>query len=302
MMNKKVRIGTRDSKLAVWQAQWVASQLQNHGVESELVFIKTEGDLVLDTPLPLMGGKGVFTKALDDALFADLIDCAVHSFKDIPTVLPEGILVASVCERHDVRDALVVRKNADFVSDKSYAGIIATSSTRRKAQWLHRYPNFTISDIRGNVQTRLRKLDESNWDAAIFAVAGLERLGLHDKIAMKLDWMIPAPAQGAVAITALEKDEKLKQILGLINHEKTAFCTNMERSFLNVLEAGCSAPVGAHVQFLDESHISFKGVVLSADGSEIVEIQENMTVLNAIDFGKKAALKAISLGADKLLA
>jgi len=301
MIKRKIRIGTRDSKLAVWQAEWVAAQLLKHQVETELIFIKTEGDLVLDTPLPLMGGKGVFTKALDDALFDEKIDIAVHSFKDIPTVLPMGMIIAAVCERHDVRDALVVRTDSTFLEDADYKGIIATSSNRRKAQWLKKYPNFEISDIRGNVQTRLRKLNESNWDAAIFASAGLERLGLNEIIAQKLDWMIPAPAQGAVAVTTLESDAEILKILSIINHEKTEICTKIERQFLNVLEAGCSAPVGALAEFISETEISFSGIVLSVDGTESVEINQDILLEEAEHFGKIAADLAIKMGASDLL-
>ncbi|TNE69444.1 hydroxymethylbilane synthase [bacterium] len=302
MTHNKIRIGTRDSKLAVWQAEWVATQLLESGIGSELVYIKTEGDLVLDTPLPLMGGKGVFTKALDDALLNGSIDIAVHSFKDIPTVLPDGIQIAAVCERHDVRDALVVRTNADFYDKQDYAGIIATSSTRRKAQWLRRYPLFSISDIRGNVQTRLRKLSESNWDAAIFASAGLERLGLENKIAVKLDWMVPAPAQGAVAVTALTSNKEVLESLNVIHHEATFTSTQIEREFLNVLEAGCSAPVGALVT-IDETGIEgfFHGIVLSSDGKEAIEISEKFSVNNSLHFGKKMAEKALEKGASALL-
>ncbi len=302
MVYKTLRIGTRDSKLAVWQAEWVAAQLAEHGIKSELILIKTEGDLVLDTPLPLMGGKGVFTKALDDALLAQKIDFAVHSFKDIPTVLPKSICVAAVCERHDVHDALVVRSNVEFYTEPGYHGIIATSSTRRKAQWLRKFPLFEVSDIRGNVQTRLRKLSESNWDAAIFASAGLERLNMHDKIAVKLDWMIPAPAQGAVAVTALETDATTLEIVSLIHHRQTALATHVERQFLNVLEAGCSAPVGALVTVEKSNQKArFQGIVLSSDGKQAVELDEEFFLNEAQTFGKRMAELALQRGAAELL-
>lgn len=302
MVFKTLRIGTRDSKLAVWQAKWVAARLAEHGIESELVLIKTEGDLVLDTPLPLMGGKGIFTKALDDALLAKKIDVAVHSFKDIPTVLPESICIAAICERHDVRDALVVRTNLDFYTESGYRGIIATSSTRRKAQWLRKFPLFEVCDIRGNIHTRLRKLSESNWDAAIFASAGLERLNMHDKIAVKLDWMIPAPAQGAVAVTALETNTPILEILSLIHHRQTALATQVEREFLNVLEAGCSAPVGALVTLEKSTQKArFQGIVLSSDGKQAVELDEEFFFHEAEIFGKRMAKLALERGAAELL-
>lgn len=300
-MINRIRIGTRESKLAVWQAEYVANHLQILGHHTELVFIKTEGDKVLDTPLPLMGGKGVFTKALDDALISGEIDCAVHSFKDVPTTMPDGMQIAAVCERHDPLDALVVRTVVDFYSDRQYEGILATSSNRRKAQWLDRYPNFKISDIRGNVQTRLKKLYASNWDAAIFAVAGLERLDLHDKIAIKLDWMIPAPAQGAVAIASMQNNTEMNVIFKQLNHEETDICTNIERNFLSTLEAGCSAPLGAYARFISDDEIEFKGIVLTEDGSEKIELRETVRTNHVSDFGKKMADEALSLGAERFL-
>ena len=220
-----IRIGTRKSKLALWQAHKVQEELNALGQTSELVLIESEGDKVLDTPLPLIGGKGVFTKALDDALIEGKIDLAVHSHKDIPTELPKGITICSVMERGNPFDVLVVRKDSDFLNDKDYAGLIATSSNRRKSQWIDRYEKHSPYNIRGNVQTRIKKLRESNWDGAIFAAAGLERLELHQEIAMVLDWMIPAPAQGAVAVVCREDDNETATICREFHHKETALCT-----------------------------------------------------------------------------
>ena len=193
-----IKIGTRKSKLALWQANNVAEQLQTKGYNTELVLFLSEGDKVLDTPLPLMGGKGVFTKVLDDALLNGEIDIAVHSFKDIPTELPEGIALGAILERENPADVIVCRNGIDFISKEK--AIIATSSNRRKSQWLQRYPNHQIVDIRGNIDTRIQKLKDSNWDAAIFAAAGLIRLELEYEIAQSLDWMLHAPALGAIAV------------------------------------------------------------------------------------------------------
>ena len=204
-----IKIGTRKSKLALWQAYKVQSHLTEMQIESELVLIESEGDKVLDTPLPLMGGKGVFTKALDDALIDGRIDIAVHSLKDIPTCLPSGIVMASVLERANPFDVLVVRKDAEFMSEEDYTAVIATSSNRRRSQWINKFPKHSTTDIRGNVQTRIKKLRESDWDAAIFAAAGLERMELHHEIAMTLDWMLPAPGQGAVAVVCRENDKEI---------------------------------------------------------------------------------------------
>ncbi len=200
-MNKVFRIGTRDSQLAVWQATLVQDLLKQHGIESELVLVKSEGDLDLVTPLYEIGVQGIFTKTLDAALLNNRIDIAVHSMKDVPTQPAKGIVQAAVLERASYKDILVPRVVvADESTLSAYTHLIATSSTRRKAQWLNRYPEHSIESLRGNVNTRLRKLAESQWYGAIFAAAGLERIGLRPDNAVELDWMLPAPAQGAIMI------------------------------------------------------------------------------------------------------
>lgn len=297
---KPLRIGTRDSKLATWQAQFVSDKLKEQGNEATLEFVKTEGDLVLDTPLPLMGGKGVFTKALDEALLDGRIDLAVHSFKDIPTVLPEGLKIAAVLERHDPRDVLVTRKGTDFLEDENDHAVIATSSNRRQSQWLAKYKNHQITDIRGNVNTRLRKLRESDWDGAIFAAAGLNRLNLSANIDLYLDWMISAPAQGAMAVMIREDNEKVQGMLRPLHHETTAICTKIERDFLYMMEAGCSAPVGAFANVTD-GMVQLKATVLMPDGSERYDIEDAMAIENCSDLGVLAAKEIISRGADKII-
>src|SRR6056297_4176463 len=211
-MSDPIRIGTRDSELATWQSNQVRSKLQEFRYEAELIFVKSEGDLDLTTPLTEMGGKGVFTKALDDALLEKRIDVAVHSYKDLPTDNPLPLVVSAVCKREDPRDSLVAPDGTDFLDDDTVEAIIATSSNRRRAQWLHRYPNHTITNIRGNVNTRLRKVSENDWHGAIFAAAGLKRIGLDHHISDYLDWMIPAPAQGAMAVMVREGDEQMLEI------------------------------------------------------------------------------------------
>lgn len=301
-----IRIGTRDSKLAVWQAEHVAAALQSTGHQTELVYIKTEGDLVLDTPLPLMGGKGVFTKALDEALLRGDIDIAVHSHKDIPTRLPDGLCVAAVFEREDPRDVLVVRAGVEVTEEELANGIgtIATSSLRRQGQWLHRYPQHKVSDIRGNVQTRLRKVDESEWYGAIFAAAGLKRLGLEDRISMYLDWMICAPAQGAVAVMSRTEDKAVIEALKPHHDVETALCVAAERQCLNRLEGGCSAPVGVYVRRDGEEFVLFANV-LSGDGVECIDV-ELRRALGSIDeareLGRDAADALLANGAARLVA
>lgn len=305
-----IRIGTRDSKLAVWQAEHVAAALKSTGHATEIIFIKTEGDLVLDTPLPLMGGKGVFTKALDDALLEHRIDIAVHSHKDIPTKLPEGLTIAAVFEREDPRDVLVMREGHPlsaeaFMNADHGEGLIATSSVRRAGQWLHRFPQHTTTDIRGNVQTRLRKLDESNWDGAIFAAAGLKRLGLEHRISAYLDWMICAPAQGAVAVMTRSEDRSIMEALQPHHHTDTAWSVRAERLCLSTLEGGCSAPVGVYVRKSEDAQqYELFANVLSPDGTMHLDIHLHADAHDAeavVGMGLRAAQSLLEAGAASLM-
>jgi len=269
-MSKIIRIGTRDSELALWQAKAVQHQLEHLGHKTELVPVKSEGDLTLDRPINELGITGVFTKVLDIALLNDDIDIAVHSLKDVPTVLPTGIVQVAVLKRGNVRDTLVFKNNEEFLSQKN--AVIATGSLRRKAQWLNRYPTHTVVGLRGNVNTRLQKLEENeDWNAAIFAAAGIGRIGLRPQEAINLDWMVPAPAQGAIMVAARSNDKEVIEICKAINHEETEICTTIERKFLNLLEGGCSAPIGA-LAVIKNEEVSFQGVLLSLDGSKKIEV------------------------------
>ena len=200
-MSKIIRIGTRDSKLAMWQAKTVQSILEKLGHKTVLVPIKSTGDIVLDKPLYELGITGIFTKTLDIAMLNEDIDIAVHSLKDVPTQLPKGIVQAAVIKRGNVNDTLIYKNNEEFLSAKD--AIVATGSLRRRAQWLNRYPTHTVVGLRGNVNSRLEKLESNDWNAAIFAAAGIGRLNIKPENAINLHWMIPAPAQGTVMITAL---------------------------------------------------------------------------------------------------
>jgi hydroxymethylbilane synthase len=294
----RIRLGTRESALAMWQADTVAAALRDAGHDVELVPITSEGDRVLDTPLPLMGGKGVFTKALDDALLAGGIDIAVHSHKDIPTAMEPGIAIGAVLEREDPRDALVVRNGLAFL--ESDDGLIATGSPRRAGQWLHRHPGHRTTDLRGNVPTRLRKLKESDWDGAIFALAGLKRLGMEHHVALRLDWMLPAPAQGAVAVACREGDAMVMDALQGLHHAETAACVRAERAYLNRLNGGCSAPVGA-LAVWDGGRIVLNGNVLSPDGRDRYDIDVSGPVGNPEAVGIEAAERILERGAGWLL-
>lgn len=299
-MSDSVRIGTRDSELATWQAKTVARQLQEKGHKTELIFVKSEGDLDLKTPLTEMGGKGVFTKALDDALLENRIDIAVHSYKDLPTDNPLPLFVSAVLEREDPRDSLVAPKGTPFFDDETYSAVIATSSNRRKAQWLHRFPNHKITNIRGNVNTRLKKVEENEWDGAIFAAAGLKRIGLDHHIAAYLDWMVPAPAQGAMAVMVRDDNHEMIKLTSQLNHEETELCTKIERELLNEMEAGCSAPVGAFA-WIEENELILHAVALKTDGTLQYDIELKSPVDKATGLGRKAARKLLDQGADKLV-
>ncbi len=268
---KPIRIGTRDSQLALWQAETVQYQLELLGYPTEIVGIKSKGDLELTTPLYEMGVTGIFTKALDIALLKGEIDIAVHSMKDVPTLLPDGIAVGAVLERGNPHDILVYKGD---VSDlDSRVATIATSSLRRKAQWLHRYPHHTIENLRGNVNTRLQKLADNPWDGAIFAAAGLERIDKLPEDYLVLDWMLPAPAQGAIMVLAHEDNVDLQGILLKIHDGKTYIETQVERAFLRALEGGCTAPIGAYAEF-DGEQVHFKGGLWSEDGKQEALVNE----------------------------
>jgi hydroxymethylbilane synthase len=268
-MSRIIRIGTRDSQLALWQAKTVQSQLESLGHKTVLVPVKSTGDLVLNKPLYELGITGIFTKTLDIAMLNEEIDIAVHSLKDVPTILPKGIVQAAVLKRGNVFDTLVYKSNEEFLSARD--AVIATGSLRRRAQWLNRYPSHKVVGLRGNVNSRLQKLEEHEWNGAIFAAAGIGRLGLTPKNSVKLDWMIPAPAQGAVMVAAMERDEEIRSICENINDEETEICTSIEREFLNLLEGGCTAPIGALAQIRNEE-VHFKGILLSKDGQKKIEV------------------------------
>ncbi len=303
MTNSKIiRIGTRSSELATWQAKTVAAKLQDSGQETELIFISSEGDRDRSTPLWEMGGRGVFTKALDDALLRNEIDLAVHSYKDLPTANPLPLKVAAVLERGDPRDTLAAREGTDFLNNPDYQAVIATGSTRRKAQWLNRYPHHKIVSLRGNVNTRLKKIEENGWDGAIFAAAGLLRINLDEHISQYLEWMVPAPAQAAIAVMVHEDDKKLiKQLAdSKLNHKETDLCTFVERDFLHEMEAGCSSPVGAYAR-VETGQVHLRAVALTTDGSERFDFENARPVGEANDFGVDAAKKLLDQGASKVI-
>ncbi|CAL1519927.1 hydroxymethylbilane synthase [Chitinophaga sp. MM2321] len=300
-MEKVIRIGTRESQLALWQAHQVNNLLTAQGYRTELVPIKSEGDIDLVTPLYEIGVQGIFTKSLDLALLNNRIDIAVHSFKDVPTQLPPQIVHAAILERGPVKDLLVYKTTTDFLDQPDYVANIATSSVRRKAQWLRKYPHHQLHNLRGNVNTRLRKLAEENWDGAIFAVAGLERIQVRPATSIDLDWMLPAPAQGAVVAVCREDDTFCREACAPFNHADTALATQIERAFLRTLMGGCTTPISAYAQIIN-STLHFSGELCSLDGSKFFSISREVPLDEATGLGEAAAHEIMAQGGAEIVA
>jgi hydroxymethylbilane synthase len=321
MVQKIIRIGTRDSELALWQANTVEKKLNDLGYKTEIIAVKSEGDILLDKPLYELGITGIFTKTLDIAMINGQVDIAVHSMKDVPTSLPIGIVQAAVLERANTLDILVHKGNLDFLNNK---GTIATGSLRRQAMWLNKYPNHNAVDLRGNVNTRMQKLHDSEWNGAIFAAAGLERLGLKPNpypeergassasftikspsfggVGEALDWMIPAPAQGAMVVMAMGNDNFTLDAVSQLNDIETEICTYIERQFLKTLEGGCTAPIGALARYCDiEDSFTFKGVLLSIDGKQKLKIEKIVPVEEWKKLGFNCAKEILENGGEELM-
>jgi hydroxymethylbilane synthase len=298
-MSKTIRIGTRDSELALWQAHTVQNKLNDLGYTTEIVAVKSQGDIILDKPLYELGITGIFTKTLDIAMINGQVDIAVHSMKDVPTALPQGIVQAAVLERANTLDILVHKGNLDFLTT---TGTIATGSLRRQAQWWHQYPNHQVVDLRGNVNTRMQKLAESDWNGAVFAAAGLERINLKPDNYINLDWMIPAPAQGAMLVVAMANDEFTKDAVSQLNDIETEICTYIERQFLKTLEGGCTAPIGALAQYDEEKDtIEFKGVLFSVDGKQKIAIEKSVDISEWKKLGFHSAQEILNNGGAELM-
>lgn len=298
-MHAPIRIGTRESNLAIWQATQVKELLEQAGIPALLVPIKSEGDIDLKTPLYEMGVQGIFTRSLDIALLNNTIDIAVHSMKDVPTQLPEGLQQAAVLKRGPVHDLLVYKNDTEFLRHRDSIARIATSSIRRIAQWLNKYPKHEMHNLRGNVNTRLRKLSEEPWDAAIFAQAGLERIRLRPEKSIVLDWMLPAPAQGAIMVVARSEDTRTLEHCQPLNDPDTALCTKIERDFLRILLGGCSTPVSALAE-AEDGDIYFRGQLLSLDGRQKVEIEKILPLDMADGLGKIAAEELLENGGNAI--
>jgi hydroxymethylbilane synthase len=325
-----IRIGTRDSELALWQAHTVQKKLNDLGYKTEIIAVKSQGDIILDKPLYELGITGIFTKTLDIAMINGQVDIAVHSMKDVPTALPIGIVQAAVLKRANTLDILVHKGKLDFLEGNA---TIATGSLRRQAQWLNKYPNHNVVDLRGNVNTRMQKLNESDWSGAVFAAAGLERLGLtpspstHERqrtgeakergassasftikspsfggVGEALDWMIPAPAQGAMVVVAMGNDDFTLDAVSQLNDVETEICTYIERQFLKTLEGGCTAPIGALARYCElDDTFTFKGALLSIDGKQKLEIEKIVPVEEWKKLGFHCANEILENGGAELM-
>ena len=303
-MKAKLPIGTRQSLLALWQSNHIAALLREKYPECEVVLKKivTKGDRILDVPLAQIGGKGLFTKEIETELADGTIDLAVHSLKDMPTVLPEGLCLTAITERANVGDAFVSNKYASF-EELPLGAVIGTSSLRRKAQLLATRPDLQIMDLRGNVDTRLRKLDEGLYDAIILAAAGLERLGHGDRITALIppDVCLPAVGQGALAIEARTADDEVRSMLEFLNDLPTKQSTDAERAFLGLLEGGCQVPIGVHADVAGEQ-IKIEAIIAALDGSTVLRDTITGKAEDAVALGQQLGKKMLAAGGQEILA
>ncbi|CVK16338.1 hydroxymethylbilane synthase [Apibacter mensalis] len=294
-----IRIGTRNSPLAMWQALEVENKIRELGYQTEIIPITSCGDKNLTQPLYQMDIIGVFTRDLDIALLNDKIDVAVHSLKDVPTLLPKGIFLSAVLER-DYEADILVRNPNKWDKKGCYKNLyLGTGSLRRRAFWKAKFPEVTFGNIRGNVQTRLSKLESEGFDGTIFSLAGIKRLGLSLDYEL-LDFIIPAPAQGVVGVTSMDKNKELTELLRKINHKDTQICIEIERDFLNKIEGGCTAPIGALAR-IENNHIIFKAGIVSLDGNKKILLHETFTIAESSGKGSILALKAKKMGAEEII-
>jgi hydroxymethylbilane synthase len=295
-----IRLGTRGSALALWQAQHVQTRLEALGHEVALVPITTTGDRLLDRRLELVGGKGAFLKEIEEALLARAIDLAVHSLKDVPTTLPPGLRLVAFLERADARDALV-SANGERLSDMRRGAVLGTTSLRRRAQLLAQRPDLRVEDLRGNVDTRLRRLREGRFDAIVLALAGLARLGRAAEATetLDVDTLLPAPGQGVIALECRADDARLSAAVAPLDHAPTARCATAERTFLAALGGGCNVPLGAYAQ-VEGDRLRLRGLVAREDGSLI--LRGDAEHADPTELGHRVAQELIARGAAALIA
>ena len=303
-MRKTLRIGTRASQLALWQANWVKSELEKRypGLEVSLVKIKTHGDKILDVPLAMVGGKGLFVKELQEAMLRGETDIAVHSMKDVPTYFPDGLGLRCITEREDVRDIVILRPGVSSWQDLPQGARIGTSALRRKSQLLHLRPDLQMVDIRGNVETRIRKLTEDNLDAVILAAAGMKRLGFEKQISeyLPVDVSIPAIGQGALGLESRIDDDEVNSMIDFFNHPETSWAVRAERAFLKRLEGGCQVPIACH-GIVSGDQLALTGFVSDCDGVECLKKTVTGHVDSCEAMGTSLADDLLIKGAGRIL-
>ena len=303
-MKANLIIGTRQSLLALWQSNHIASLLRKQYPDCQVTLKKivTKGDRILDVPLAQIGGKGLFTKEIETELLDGTVDLAVHSLKDMPTVLPEGLCLTAITTRANVGDAFVSNKYASF-NELPQGAVLGTSSLRRKAQLLSVRPDLKIVDLRGNVDTRLRKLDEGQMDAIILAAAGLERLGHADRIREIIPTTVclPAVGQGALAIECRSDNKEVRDMLAFLNDLPTKQATDAERAFLGLIEGGCQVPIGVHAE-VENNNVKIEAVIASLDGSNVLRNNITGPAVNAADLGRKLGQQMLAEGGEQILA
>lgn len=303
-MKAELKIGTRQSLLALWQSNFIAGELRKEYPNCEVTLKKivTKGDRILDVPLAQIGGKGLFTKEIEEELLDGTVDLAVHSLKDMPTVLPEGLCLTVITSRANVGDAFVSNKYNSF-AELPQGAVLGTSSLRRRAQLLAARPDLKIVDLRGNVDTRLRKLDEGNMDAIILAAAGLQRLGHGDRIKeiIPTSVCLPAVGQGALAIECRTDNTEVREMLAFLNDKATKQATDAERAFLGLVEGGCQVPIGVHAEVQD-NEIKIEAIIASLDGSTVLRNTISGDAEKSVELGQKLGHQMLSEGGQDILA
>ena len=294
-----LRLGTRKSKLALWQANFVKEKLEALGCKVELVPITTTGDKILDAPLAKIGGKGLFVKEIENALLAGEIDLAVHSLKDVPMIIPEGLTLSAITEREEPYDVLISR-NGKKLEELPSGAVVGTSSLRRQVQIKRRRGDLRVEILRGNVDTRLRKLKEGLYDAIVLAYAGVKRMGFSGEISQILEDFIPAVGQGSLAIETRAEDERVINFVKVLNHEESWLSAVCERAFLRELQGGCQVPIGAYA-WMEGDRIRIKGFISDLEGERFLEGYEEGSLQEAEEMGKRLAQRLLREGGEEIL-
>ncbi len=299
MSKNTLRIGTRKSKLALWQANYVKERLESRGYSVELVLITTTGDKILDAPLAKIGGKGLFVKEIEEALLRGDIDLAVHSLKDVPMVLPEGLILGAITEREEPFDVLISRDGRGL-HELPEGAKVGTSSLRRQVQIKRKRPDLRVETLRGNVDTRLRKLEEGLYDAIVLAYAGVKRMGFEERVSQVLEDFIPAVGQGSLAIEIRQEDQRVYEAIAFLDHRESRIRAECERAFLRELQGGCQVPIGAYA-WLEGEKLKLKAFISDLEGRRFLEGVEEGDLHQAEQIGKKLARRLLEEGGKAIL-